>query len=295
MGIQPAAELIVTMALWGGVFVVARASVRDVNALVAAGIRFIIASIILVVIMTLRSRSRPIIEGLKLGALPGLVGVFAYNALLFIGLKFAPAIDGGMIVPTLNPIVTTWLAALLFKERIDRAKATGLGLALAGQSLVFWESLTSSTGGPNRLLGDFLLLGAAMCWSAYTLTGKHSLGKLNPLELTVYSCITGGILLVVTALPFVNVFSPADAGMSFWLGILYLAFGGTVVAFFLWHRGVQEYGAAKASAFLYLIPVFALLFAALFLKEAPTVLQLVGVGVVLTGVGISNRSVPGCG
>lgn len=291
VGLGPAAELVLCTAAFGSVFVAARSIAGEAHPMIVAALRFIIAGTALLLILRVKSGRDGLSFTRFLMAFPaGFVGVFAYNALFFYGMRYAPAVDAAMIIPTVNPIVTVWLSALLLGEPLTRRRVWGLALAVVGMVLVFSGALTATEAGSQRPLGDFLLLGAALCWSGYAVTGRFALKKMNALELTAYSCAWGAILLGFAALPVSPGFNQAPHPDSFWLAVAYMSLVGTVLAFFLWHRAVESIGTARASAFLYLIPMFALFFAALFLQEYPTPVQLAGMLVVLGGVYLSGRN-----
>lgn len=293
VGLGPAAELVLCTAAFGSVFVAARSVAQEAHPLMVSALRFIIAGSALLVILRLKSGRAGLSFPKFLMAFPaGFVGVFAYNALFFYGMRYAPAVDAAMIIPTVNPIATVWLSALLLGEPVTRRRVWGLALAVLGMVLVFAGALTEAEAGSQRPLGDFLLLGAALCWSGYALTGRLALKKMNALELTAYSCTWGAVLLSFTALPVSPGFNQTPHPDSFWMAVAYMSLVGTVLAFFLWHRGVESMGTARASAFLYLIPMFALIFAALFLQEYPTPVQVAGMLVVLGGVYLSGRNEP---
>jgi len=76
-----------------------------------------------------------------------------------------------------------------------------------------------------------------------------------------------------------------------WVAIGYLAVFGTVLAFLWYLEGVRAIGGPRTSVFLNLVPVFGLLFGALFLDEPLLGSLLVGCAMVIAGVMLTNRPV----
>jgi EamA-like transporter family protein len=60
----------------------------------------------------------------KLLLVAAFFGIFAYNALVFVGLTLGPASDGAVLVPTLNPVLTVFIATFL-GERLTATSSRG--------------------------------------------------------------------------------------------------------------------------------------------------------------------------
>lgn len=75
------------------------------------------------------------------------------------------------------------------------------------------------------------------------------------------------------------------------MSLLYLGVLGTVVAFNWYYEGIQAVGAAKASIFINLVPIFAIVFGIAFLQESFSPILLVGGCLVIIGVSLVNKKV----
>src|SRR5512142_3031369 len=97
--------LLLTMVFWGSAFVASKIVVVAVPPDVGAVLRFGLGALLMAAIL-FRRAARPIPPRDAWGriAAVGIVGVFAFNALFFGGLVFAPASDAAMIIPTLSPV-----------------------------------------------------------------------------------------------------------------------------------------------------------------------------------------------
>ncbi|MFZ5814649.1 MAG: DMT family transporter [Bacillota bacterium] len=278
--------------LWAGAFVSGKLSVAAIPPEIVAFLRFLVAGLTMLAIMGALNWRELTFTRRDLGLILGLgaTGIAGYNLLFFRGLHLAPASDGAMIVPTLNPLITLFVAAILLGERLTARKLTGASISLVGQVLIFWTLVQAAAADPTRLVGDLYYVGSAVCWSTYTILGRIAAKRFTPMAATTVASVAGMLML----LPFALWQYPGSSGYSlpFWGNILYLGWAATVAGFFLFNRGVTRLGASRAAVFINLVPVFSVALAALFLGERPTILQVTGMLVVLSGVYLAGTATP---
>ena len=288
-------KLVVTTFFWGGTFVAGKWAVREAPPFFVAFLRFVIASFVLWALVAWRGRERgerfPHPKGgaqwAGLFSL-GFTGVFLYNFVFLTGLSWTSATNGSLIV-AFNPLLTAVLSALWLKERVSPFQAAGLLLALLGVGVVVTtgslEVLRRLTFNP----GDLLMLGAPLAWAFYTIFGKKALVWIRPLPATAYAALFGTLLLLPAAAIEGSLLTGATRLSVYgWISVLQLALLGTVAGFVWWYDGVAELGAARASVFVNLVPVFGVLLSALILSERLNVSQLAGGILVAFGVGIGT-------
>jgi drug/metabolite transporter (DMT)-like permease len=282
--------VLLTTLIWGGTNVVAKIGVGLAPAAGLAALRFGLAAFCFLALAALTERSALTVRraDLPLFALLGLTGMAASNVLFFWGLTLAPVTDAALLAPSASPLLTAIFAALLLGERYRRNQIAGMGLSLAGVVCVVGAAGLDPSGGPTRLLGDSLLLLGSASWGLYTVLGRRALQRYSPLGAVTWSTLLGCPLLLLVAAP-----TGWDwlwsAGPLLWASLLYLTLLGSVVALLTWSRSVRDLGAARAGQFSYLVPIWSLLLAALFLGERPVWLQIVGGLLVLAGIWLANR------
>ena len=277
-----------TVALcWSGGWIMIKVGVSAAPPLEFAAVRFVGASLLLLLILGLTGRAparRPV------GALAssGLIGYFGYNALVFVGLTMTPVSDAALIVPTTIPALTA-VAAVLVGERATRRAISGLIVATLGAALVVGGGQVDPVAYPQRLLGDLLLLGGAVCWAIYTVLGTITARYGSSLAALATSTIIGAILLF--PLGFLE-HGYADVGtwtLGTWLAEGYVTVVQAVFSFVLFFWAVGRYGASLASLTSYLVPLGTLALAIIVLGERPAPLQWVGGAVILVGVRLAAR------
>ncbi|WP_330250163.1 DMT family transporter [Nocardia sp. NBC_00565] len=275
--------LVLVMALWGSAFASSKLAVNEVPHEVAGFLRFLIGTIVLLIV--LRAPRLPVADGVRAAGL-GLVGVFGYNFLFFLGLSLAPAADGSVIVPMAAPIFTVVVTALRGHTRLSPIRIIGLTTAIAGAG-VFFAGIP--TTGANRLLGDLVFLAAAACWASYTMLGAPLLARLSAPTVTVYATAAGTLALGLFAAPALPDVPWSDLSLEFWLNQAYLGILPTALAYVLYYRAVGQVGPATASAAMFLVPAFGLTCAWILLGESISPVQALGAALMFVGAWLNTR------
>lgn len=295
MHATPATYLKLTgaMFLWGGTWIAGRVVAQELSApLFAAAFRFLLAGVALAGFALLTEGAVPRPSGSReWGAVTGLAatGIFLYPVCFFYGLKHIPAGRGALVV-ALNPVVVALAAWFVGQERMTPAKLAGVAVALAGCLIVIGD------GDPFALLhgavgvGEWLIAGCVLCWTAYTFIGRSATKTLSPLAATLHASLLGALFLGAAALA-----QGGIEGLHFgqwswrvWASVVFLALGGTALGFTWFADGVRALGAARASAFINLVPVFAVLQAAVLLGERLALAVLAGGALVIVGVWLTT-------
>ncbi|MBF6124268.1 DMT family transporter [Nocardia brasiliensis] len=275
--------LVLVMALWGSAFASSKLAVHDVPHEVAGFLRFLIGSLVLIVV--LRPVRLPAAEFTRIAGL-GLIGVFGYNLFFFLGLSLAPAADGSVIVPMTAPVLTFAVLSALGRTRLSRSGALGLTIAVLG-GIVFFVGIPS-TGG-HRLLGDLAFIAAAACWAGYTMLGAPILARHAAPTVTVYATAAGTAVLGLLAAPVLPAVAWSELSLGFWLNQAYLGILPTALAYVLYYRAVGQVGPATASTAMFLVPAFGLACAWVLLGETIAPVQAVGAAAMLVGAWLSTR------
>ncbi len=284
-------KLALTALIWGGTFIAGRLVVQSVEPFSAAFLRFAVASICLILLSQKIEGRLPLLKRNQIVQviLLGLTGVFAYNAFFFLGLKLIAASRAALIV-ALNPVFITLSSALFFKEKLSYLKLLGIITSLLGAAIVISKGDVLHILAGNLGWGELFLFGCVFSWVAYTLIGKIAMRELSPLVASTYACIIGAIALFIPALFEGLVQDFTQFSLIAWLGILYLGFFGSALGFSWYYEGVMAIGAARASIFINLVPVSAILLGIVLLHEPISLSLILGGSLVLTGVFFTNRS-----
>ena len=259
--------------LWGGMYVVSRASFDAIPPITLGLLRVIIGGLTLWLALTLTAR-RARQHSQAAQRLPGdtwrfllLGGTLAATIITqFWGTALASAHDGALLT-TITPVFVVPIAWLLLRERPGWRVLAGTGLALAGVVIVVASNAGSGGIAGSSLLGDALLLISALCWALFTVLGAPVVRRRSALVASTYATLWSVLLLA----PFVP-FELAQRHIGtitlpLALAVLYLGWGATALAWYLWYKGVERLDAAVAAIFFFAQPLVGGLLSALVLGE----------------------------
>ena len=287
-------KLVGMAALWGASWPSGRVLAQQLPPLTAASWRFGLALVLLLVWLHVKGGTR------RLGALSlrqwlglaaaGAVGVFGYAVFFMLGLAHVPAGRAALVVTT-NPVLTTLIAAWWFGERLNWKIARGMMLATGGAIVVITHGQPGMLVRGGLGFGELLLLGCAATWVSYTLMGRRLLAGIDPLTTTTVTAGFGLLMLLLAALLLEGpgaLAAPLHAGPQVWSALAFLAGGATVLAYAWYFEGVAALGAGAAAGYISLVPVFGVLFAALWLSEQVDGSILLGGALAVGGMAAMN-------
>jgi drug/metabolite transporter (DMT)-like permease len=275
--------LLATILAWATTFHVAKHVVTLMPPLAGASWRFIIASLFLIPLVTLR-------EGWDWAALRrnrwallflGTVGIAGFQLGMFYGLLTSSATNAALIM-ALSPALTVGLVAMLERRGISLLRAAGLALGLVGVTVVAthgsWAQLRALQFGR----GDLWMLMGASTWAIYSMVLRRFVHGLSVLQLsasTILICAIGLLSVAAAVTPSQLQLPPVAA----WGSLLFMGIVGSGFAYLWWNQGVIKVGAARASTFMNLTPLFTMLIGVA-LGESVSLAQLAGGALIIGGV-----------
>jgi drug/metabolite transporter (DMT)-like permease len=273
--------LLIMLTLWASAFPAITASLKHYTPGHVALARYLVASLVLVVVAVVQRWEMPERRDVPALALMGLLGFTLYNIALNIGQKVTPAGVASFLV-NVAPVFVVIFAAAFLREKVRPAGWIGICISLVGMAL-----LAQARGGGFRLNpGALLILLAALSAAVYTILQKRYLRKYGPVQLVAY-CIWFGTL-------FMLVFAPGLLGelerapVSATLIIIYMGVFPTAIAYTIWGYVLSRIAVSIAVSFIYLVPVLATLMSHFWLGEVLTARSLLGGLLALLGVIVVN-------
>lgn len=279
-----------------GVFAVSTAAVfirlaqkEDAPSLVIAAARMVVASLVLTLPAVrnysheLQRLTRRDMGFVLLGG--GVLGL--HFATWITSLEYTSVVNSVVLVTT-NPLWVAVLAPIFLKEKLGRFTLIGLALAFGGGIFV---ALTGSAGDPpNRsdpLLGNGLAVIGAIMAAIYFVIGRRLRGGLSliPYVWLVYS--VAAVVLVVAVIVTGQQVSGLAWQAYLWMGLMGLT--AQLIGHSSFNYALGYLPAAYVSLVVLGEPIGSGILAAIFLDEWPVFLQLVGAGLILTGIGIASR------
>ncbi|SMD13829.1 DMT family transporter [Sporomusa malonica] len=281
--------LLVVPLFWGGAFGSTKHVLSELPPLTASAVRFLLAGLILGGWLAVRREwDFKVIKENWLGLTGlGLSGVLAYNYFFAVGLQYTSAITAALVV-VINPVTTAIVAVLFLGEKWSTRLGLGIALSLAGVLTVITKGNLAALAGISLNYGETLLFGAVASWTTYTSLGKIVMKKVNASLATTVSTLIGSIFLIFISLGEGAWHTLPRLSGQVMAELVYLAVFATVLAFILFNVGIKRIGASKASAYINLMPVNAMLIAWAVYGETITLMHLAGMVLVVTGVGLTT-------
>lgn len=286
----PVLSLLIAVLLWSSSFVALKFSFQTLDPFIVIFFRMAIASLCFILFACWRIQKivfqRGDIKFILLMTLfePCLYFIFEAKAV-----TLTTASQAGVIT-SLMPMLVAIGAYFFLKEKITKIALSGFAMAVIGAC---WLSLSneSSDYAPNPILGNFLEFLAMICAAGYTITLKKLTARYSAFLLTGLQAFSGCIfflfIILVTNTPF-----PTDFDIPAAIVVFYLGSFVTLGAYGLYNYGVSKTSAAKASAYINLIPIFSILLGWLLLDESLSFSQSIAALIIITGILLSQEFIP---
>jgi len=286
-------KLTIMALLWAGGMVVSKLIAEQAGPFTIAFLRFFIATIILgaAVALSVKDDNHTVINKrlFVLVFCAAFLGVFCYNVFLYTGIKLIDASRGSVIISTV-PIVIAIFSFFVFKEKMSIWKLMGICLSITGAWVVISKGELGLIFSESIGRGELYLMLCVLCAAGFTLFSKQILHTLKPLVTMMYISSIGTAFLFMPAVMEMRQSSLDLYSTSFIVNLLYLAIGPSVFASVFYHQAIRQVGPSKASQYMNLIPVFAVVMAVVFLGEPLTYSLLIGGALVTAGLYLTNLS-----
>ena len=192
--------------------------------------------------------------------------------------------SNGAILNLLIPVISALLASVMLHERLTPLRFCSFGIGLLGVMLLSVQDLRQSALLNSRLLVGNLLIFAGCAGSAfYNVFCKGLMRRFQEIEILIFSYIfacLASVPLLIWVEPFsLSAFAAFD--LSSWMAFAFLAIFMYGVSMVLFFHVLRFLDVTVASASLYLVPVFGVIFGSTLLGERLSPLAIAGATVVL--------------
>ncbi|MET3131704.1 drug/metabolite transporter (DMT)-like permease [Oxalobacteraceae bacterium GrIS 1.11] len=279
--LSPYIAPLIAVLIWAANTVVSKLAVGLIDPAAISFYRWLLAGLLLAAVFgkpvwQARARARPYLP--KLFVL-GMLGMVMYQCLAYVAAQTTSATNMG-ILASMMPLLALGLSVLWLGEAASVGGVLGGLLSLAGLAYLLSHGAPTSLLAHGIAVGDGLMLLACLCYAAYGVLlrrWKIELDNWHSLLIQVWCALP--VLLLYYLLRSAPPLTAAGLPLVLFAGI-----PASVLAPFLWMRGVGKLGASRATTMMNLLPVFTVAIALLFLGETLHTYDVIGGGVTLLGV-----------
>jgi drug/metabolite transporter (DMT)-like permease len=278
--------LIFAAIFWGLNFAATKYAADFVPQLFIVAFRFIGGGLLLLLVLRLlepqsKLRRKDVLPMMGLGCF----GIGAAQTAFTFGVSLTSAASTGLVF-TSAPVWGMLLGFVLGLERPGRKGVLGVGLCILGVGIVFYGGLGSED---DSLVGDLVILLAAISVGAYTVFSMPMLERHSPLAVATYPTLFGGPVVLLLSLPYLPGVEWGSMGVGPWAALVYSAVLATAFAFAAWQRGISRIGANRVLVYQYLITLTGVTSGVVFFGEDLGPDKIIGGAVILFGVYLARR------
>jgi len=275
--------MLLTVLIWAVNFSLIKIALRDFSPHGFNGLRLLSASLILVVVLRLSGQGFRL-EKWEIWKVIGIsiAGNTVYQILFIQGINLTTA-SNASITLAMGPIFVALLSSSLRHEKIHWAGWLGIFISFFGFYLVISKGTGNLHLSGKSLKGDLMIFLGNFCWAIYTVLAKPLLRKVSPLKLTTITLSIGTLFYLPFAVHDISHLTWKEISLPAWTSLSYSSLFAIVASFLIWYASVKRVGNSKTSIYGNITPVFAALFAHLFLAEGITSFQILGALAIFAG------------
>ncbi len=287
--------------VWGSTYLAIRVGVETIPPLLLAGVRYLIAGLILFPFAVRggsaaeRAAGRPRLVNWLACAVVGILLLLGGNGGVSVGERSVPSGFASLLVATV-PLWLLVLDAVLNRARIGLLPMSGLAVGLGGVGLLAGLG-DSGARGAGSGTGVALILVAAVSWALGTILSRRLPLPSRPLLSTAMQMLIGGVAILALAAAtgeFAS-FHLAEVSLSSWLALAYLIGPGSILALSAYSMAVRSLPTPTVATYAYVNPVVAVILGATLLSERLTPTMLLGGGLIVVAVALVVRRKGGAG
>ena len=271
-------------AIWGGSFLFMRVAAPAFGVFALVEVRLALGALILLPFLwQARAKFTPALW-LRLAGIAAINSAIPFSLFAWAAQR-APA-GIGAITNSMAVLFTALVAYLMYRDPIRPRRALGLVAGFIGVVVLASGRMAGASVGLAALAGTF----AAFLYGIGVNLLRRYLVGIPASALAAATLVCGTLLL----LPFAVLTWPTQAiAPTAWLSAVLLGAVCTGIAFTLYYRLIHRIGGTRAASVTYLVPLFGLVWAWLFLGEAPTATMALAAAMILGGVALSQSSAAG--
>ncbi|MBH9662254.1 DMT family transporter [Burkholderia multivorans] len=282
-----ALQLVALAAIWGASFLFMRMGAPEFGVIPLIALRVAIAAVLLSPVLRDASARREF----RTHAVPLFVVGVANSALPFCLLTYAALfVTAGTdsILNATTPLWTALVAYVWLRTPLTKPQTLGLAVGFAGVVVLAGSAVGAGAAGTPGAIAAAMLATLSYGFAAHY--SKRKLANVRPFVSAFGSQLFAAVVLAPLAAP---LWPRGDVHASAWIAVVLLGAVCTAIAYLLYFRLIRNAGAQYAASVTFLIPVFGVVWGAVFLHETITAQTLAGCAIILLGTALATGKLNG--
>jgi drug/metabolite transporter (DMT)-like permease len=282
-------SVLVSSALFGSVFTVAKVPLQTVDPLALAAVIYVISGLSLIPFARASFRLKSRRELRYMVALTAFGGIAAPMLLLY-GLQGTSASDASILTNG-EVLFTIVLSSLFFGEKPKGR----LGMAAVGIVIVGLFMATTNMQVSDTILqfnaGNILILASMLMWAMDNNISRRltTFSDISPAKIAMLKSLFGGLVMLAAVVAFGKLGALGGLDVNLWFITTGLAVSGFGAALLFFLQGIKHIGTIKTMSVFSTTPIFGIAIAAIALSESITAFQVVATGLIIAGILLLSR------
>lgn len=266
-----------TVLLWASAFVFTKIALTYFTASAVGVLRYLVASIILLVIAFYKQIGLPERRDVPKFLLSGALGFTFYMITFNEASRSLTSATGSVIIAS-APVLTALFANVVLKEKIKPMGWIAIAVEFVGiVILTLWDGVFSVN------TGIFWMLGAALCISGYNLFQRYYMKKYTALQSTAYNIFAGTLFLLVYLPNAVGQLIMAP--IQQWLVVAFMGIFPSALAYLWWSKALSiAEKTSDVTNFMFVTPLITTLMGFFMIGEMPTAATFIGGVIMIVGL-----------
>ena len=272
--------------IWGSTWMMIKIGLRGAPPLTSLGLRYWIAGLLVAVTVLVRRKPVPRdASSIAFGVFLGLFHLaFPYSLVYWAEQHITSSLTA--VLYATMPLMVAILARIWLGQALTMGKVAGIFFGLAGVAIIFSDQFGIGEGEYAGLGVAAVLLSVFFASMSAVALKKRSL-EIDPMSGLLLPFIVAGTITLAAGV-IVEGANPLQFDLPTWGTIVYLAAMGSFVAFSLYFWTIQRMDVTLLSYQTFIIPILALIFGWIFLREGISPRVALGTLLILGGISLAN-------
>jgi len=272
------------LVLWGSFAAVSKLVLRDIDSFQSQFYMFAIALFTMTIVLILNGKIKMLASiSIKDYGFLFLCSVFSFGYYFFymMSLRTIPAVEASML-NYLFPIMILIFSVPINGEKLNRNKVISVLVGFLGMIIILTNGNFQNVKMTN-LKGDLLAIAGAICWGIFSNLGKKN--KIDNLISNYIFVVMSFIFSWICMSAFSDFVVP---DFKSFVGLFWLGLSNIVVSYYIWFKALKIASSSLIASLSFITPFITLVFIMLLLGEEITLIQIIGLLIILFGTAIQS-------